>query len=116
MYDIENEVRAIDKLCKGSAPNIVTVFRHGDLDFLHYIFIDMEICAYSLQEYMYKGNELWTLLELPQYGDPLIVQFAPTWQIMHDISCAVQYIHINGFVHRDVKPSNSMWPARPLPN
>ena len=48
--DIENEVRAIDKLCKPDGHrNIIIILDHGWLSFDLY-FIDMELCDLSLHD------------------------------------------------------------------
>src|SRR5438046_7276066 len=51
--DVDNEVRAIIKLCQTNHPNIVQVLDYGWLkaDGVEY-FIDMELCEISLENYI----------------------------------------------------------------
>ena len=92
--DIDNEVKAITELC--SHPNIITVFQYGKLDMTSYYYIDMELCAFSLAEYINKSaapvESRSTTFEV--------------WNIMSQLISGVQFIHSMGEVHRDLKPQN----------
>lgn len=99
--DIENEVRAIDKLCTDPpSQDIVRIFRHGWMKSatrqnspLPMYFIDMELGQYSLEEYiegsangLAESEALDTLLQ---------------------VSAGISFIHRKGMIHRDLKPANS---------
>jgi serine/threonine protein kinase len=104
--DIDNEVRAIDKLCRNLHPNIVQVFDHGHLkqDSAFY-FMDMELCDFSLAQYMRDENvsylDKWSIIRA---GDDL---FSHVVDIALQIINALVFIHACGEVHRDISPQNS---------
>jgi serine/threonine protein kinase len=56
--EIKNEIRAVNKLCKSSHPNIVQVLDFGKIknDGALY-FIDMELCSFTLESYI-QGREV----------------------------------------------------------
>jgi serine/threonine protein kinase len=60
---------------------------------LGFIYIDMELCDYTLAEFLSKQQRF---LQLPAISS-----------IMGDISAAVAYIHERDLAHRDLKPQNS---------
>jgi serine/threonine protein kinase len=101
-----NEVRAIEKLCDGSHPNIITVFRHGLLRPNHAIyFIDMEKCTANLDEYVrgkrVEGINDWQQLQIDDKLDYLI------GSILNDVVNGLAVIHRHDEVHRDISPLNS---------
>lgn len=104
--DVENEVRAIDRLCKNSNPNIVQVLRHGLLKLTpSYYCIDMEFCDSSLRQYM-DG-------ETVQYLQDWAVIFRQGDERRHFILGFIRqvlngliFIHDQGLVHSDLSPDN----------
>lgn len=110
--DIQNEIRAVDKLCKSSThPNIVPVLKHGHMH-PHYYFMDMELCDLNLESYMHQK---WTAAleeKTPYFTNdlPLWMKTRQVWGIMEDIIRGVAFIHLNKEVHRDLKPQNSSFP------
>jgi serine/threonine protein kinase len=53
--DIEVEVNAITKLStSGGHSNIVAILAHGTLPDSNYYYIDMELCDFNLEHYIYK--------------------------------------------------------------
>ena len=103
--DVDNEVRALKKLCQNQHPNIVQVFDYGELNpdsAVH--FIDMELCDISLGNYL-DGQELkdgvsWATVkedeDVPAHG----------YNILQQILNGLLYIHCVGEVHRDLSPHN----------
>jgi serine/threonine protein kinase len=103
--DVDNEVRALKKLCQNQHPNIVQVFAYGELNpdsAVH--FIDMELCDISLGNYL-DGQELkngvsWATVkedeDVPAHG----------YNILQQILNGLLYIHCEGEVHRDLSPHN----------
>jgi tRNA A-37 threonylcarbamoyl transferase component Bud32 len=85
----EREARAIASL---RHDNIVQVFDFGDIEGTYYM----------VMEYI-DGQDLGTLMS-QQHGLPL----EKVVQIARQIASALDYAHQQGFVHRDVKPSNVM--------
>src|ERR1700689_1828986 len=55
--DIQNEANAIELLCrKATHQNIVKVFRHGWLYESPYYYIDMQMCAFNLESFIYEES------------------------------------------------------------
>jgi serine/threonine protein kinase len=95
MEEINNEVRAINKL-SGGHKNLVKIISHGWLPLSSQsgtqsrcYYIDMELCDYSLEQYIadpYLGRKLrdaWTDAQT----------LTEILSIMKQITMAVQYIH-----------------------
>jgi|SRR5271169_4259328 len=94
----ENEVRAITKLCKANShPNVVTVFRQGEVKNSALYYIDMELCDGNLDQFIRDHS--------PSSETPIAI--ADIWDIMVQISSGLAYIHSFGEIHRDIKPRNS---------
>ena len=99
--DIENEVRAIDKLWTDPpSQDIVQIFRHGWLKSatrqnspLPMYFIDMELGQYSLEKCIKDSTN----------G----VRRGEALYIMLQVSAGISFIHRKGMIHRDLKPANS---------
>lgn len=85
----ENEMRAIGRL---SHPNVVTAHDAREVDGT----------AVLVTEYI-EGMDLGRLVERT---GPLAIGVAA--QVAKQVAVALQYTHDQGFVHRDVKPSNVM--------
>jgi serine/threonine protein kinase len=107
--DIDNEVRAINKLCRNLHPNLVQVFDHGHLkqdrhDSAFY-FMDMELCDFNLGQYMRDENvsylDKWSIIRA---GADL---FSHVVDIALQIINGLIFIHACGEVHRDISPQNS---------
>lgn len=111
--DIQNEIRAVDKLCSpGTHKNIVAVLGHGQLPNMPYFYLDMELCDLDLGTY---GKGTWTeILEkrLEMYSSEVHAKLIPVLgllqirEIMKDITRGLTFIHLEGEVHRDLKPAN----------
>ena len=106
---IENEVRAVRKLCNGRNPNVIHVFNLGDFTYSSYSFIDMELCDLSLEGYIHStSNDRDIGVGLP----PLLKDLPDSaiadqiWNIMRQIASGLKFIHANDEAHRDLKPSN----------
>src|SRR5271154_4095534 len=94
----ENEVRAISKLCKETGhPQIVSVFRQGEVKNSALYYIDMELCDGNLDQFMRD--------HLPSSTTP--IHISDIWNIMVQITSGLAYIHSFGEIHRDIKPRNS---------
>lgn len=107
---IENETRALRKLCNGTHPNLIVVLNMDRFRFSPLYFIDMELCDLSLHDYLYPTSELnYSAIGLP----PFIKTLPPSgkslhiWNIMKQIVAGVEFIHSHDEVHRDLKPRNS---------
>lgn len=104
--DIENEARAVRKLCSRVAQdNIVEVYCHKWLSRERetYIF-DMEYCEKTLDIHI-KTN---LLLGPPGALAITDLRVREAIKIAEDITNALKFIHELDEVHRDLKPSNSM--------
>ena len=109
-----NELRVVKELCEGNKhENLVQVYKQDALESSVYPFyLDMELCAFNLNDYIYNPNkcvEQTTLppefraTSIPNREEPYTV-----WAIMEQISSGIAFMHANHHVHRDVKPANSI--------
>jgi len=104
LSDIQNELRAVDKLCRNLHEHVVIVYRRGKLVDSPYRFIDMEFCEMNLEQYIYTTPET-DYLSLQQ---PLNSHFI--WSILKDVSNGLAFIQGQSEVHRDMKPPNGTSP------
>jgi serine/threonine protein kinase len=106
--DVENEVRAVNKLCKSRHPNIVQVFQLGKLktDGAFY-FIDMELCAFTLDKYI-QGADVPFLDNWKDINRRVSEGELPTqlYTITDNLLDGLIFIHEHGEVHRDLSPHN----------
>jgi serine/threonine protein kinase len=103
--DVENEVRALDKLCTSKHPNIVQVLGHGKLkEDGAFVYIDMELCDITLERYI-GWEQVGDLVnwETIIHKDEVRLH---AYNIMRDILRGLLYIHSLGEVHRDLNPRN----------
>lgn len=75
-------------------PNIVPVYRFGEVDGLYYI----------AMQYIEGADLGWQLKVNRIAGE--VMPFAQVLSIMQDIAGALDYAHTRGIIHRDVKPAN----------
>jgi serine/threonine protein kinase len=101
--DIENEVRAVKKLCTSSHANIVQVFDLGQMRTKStFYYLDMELCDISLGNYM-QGKRTPHLVSWAEFrSDPENLSL-----IHEDILDGLIFIHSHDEVHRDLSPQNS---------
>jgi serine/threonine protein kinase len=100
-------MRAITKLCTHQHPNIVEVFAtEEEPGFPLRYHIDMEICDFDLETYLYHVREDKVGKILP-HNDASSNRMKPSIEILMDIINGVVFIHERGEVHRDLKPRNS---------
>jgi len=108
--EIDNEVRAIMKLCvKKAHENIVSVLKLGELPNSSYYFIDMELCDLNLAVYIHRPNPPNPSQSLPYFiKEGSSHKGIRIWNIMTQIAGGIKYIHSHDLVHRDVKPANGI--------
>jgi len=110
LRDIQNELRAVDKLCKlGAHANIVSVFRRGKFSASDYYYLDMELCDLDLGKYLKRDQWTEPMLEkFPFFSGELSpdMRMSQEWEIMDNITSGVVFIHTNQAIHRDLKPRN----------
>ena len=105
--EIQNEIQAMDSLCRGSHDNIIAIYQHGQLHPPQaFYFIDMEFCDINLEEYIHsKKTGIHGLLEwdkaVEQGGVPFLI-----CGIMQQVLCGLKFIHDHNHVHRDLNPQN----------
>lgn len=106
--DVQKEVNAIESLCrKVTHPNIVKVFRHGWLYESSYYYIDMQLCSFNLESFIYEES---IFIQIGTYIRGVESEFyrCIVLEVFKDILSGVEFIHSHGQVHRDLKPRNSM--------
>ena len=104
--DIDNEIRAVTKLCKSGHANIVQVFEFGLLkDDSAWHFIDMELCDFTLENYI-RGDETPPLLSWEQVKLQKLFHTTIS-DINGQILEGLIFIHGHREVHRDLSPQNS---------
>lgn len=102
---VDNELRAIGKLCGGADENVVKVFNFRNrvtFDTEPCAFIDMESCDWNLDQYI---GGMWS------YGivhTTLEVRRNEIWSIILQIAKGLKHIHGEKEVHRDLKPQNGI--------
>ena len=123
LVDIQNEIRAIQKVCseQGTHQNIVKVLKHGNIRSGEYIYIDMELCAINLENYI---PILWKpskeeRAKMRQTGVTRIyaldLRMRYVWVVMMQIANGITFIHRQSEVHRDLKPQNGV-PSKDIVN
>ena|ERR1700738_5258745 len=105
-----DELKVINNLrAGGQHNNIVTVFSHGPLDDRQY-YIDMELCLLNLYEYMH--GDIKSSFGVQQYWSPTqtddTLSCLSLWGITDQIASGLEFIHNQGYLHRDLKPHNGM--------
>lgn len=99
MERFQREAQSLGRL--ESHPNIVTIYRYGEVEGIHYIAMQL-IDGISLAEY-YN--------ELKNKG-----HFIPPDELLHivkQVVNALDYAHERGVIHRDIKPGNIMLETDP---
>merc|ERR1719456_499564 len=100
LLQLKNEIHILRKLRNKQHPNIVKVYEMWETEFIHKgkpisTCIAMEYCSRgSFKNLMERETEKERYLE--RYFIDLL------WQA----ACAVEFLHNNGIVHADIKPSN----------
>ena len=108
MREIQNETRVIEKFQLHDVhENVIEIMSHGWLAKSESYYIDMELCAFSLREFL-----LWNIrakLER-RYLDTCVhpdeVDSLSFWTILTHIARGVSFIHSKEECHRDLKPEN----------
>lgn len=115
LKEIQNEIRAVEKVClaENPHPNIVKVLRHGTFPMTRHICLDLELCEFTLECYI--KERLWkpTSEEIAdaagEQGGPkleLLTRTRYIWAIMFQVASGLEFIHGLKEVHRDLKPRN----------
>jgi serine/threonine protein kinase len=108
MDDLEKEARNIANITKiGVHNNIITITAHGTIK--DYYFIDMELCDLNLHDYIYRETPPEPSESIPYFvkGEGWLTAIQ-IWNVMRHIAAGVEYIHLKGHIHRDIKPRNGI--------
>ena len=103
---IQNEARAIAKICMSHHKNIVQVINHGWIDDSSYYYIDMELCGPNLSYYIQWRRSPTTDPMFASGDTSTLSLMRYTFSILSDIINGVIHIHKLNEVHRDLKPQN----------
>jgi serine/threonine protein kinase len=93
----EREAQSIARL---EHPNIVHIYRFGEVEDLYYIamqYIEGADVGYLIEDYRSNGE---------------VMPLTDIVQVIQDIGAALDYAHSKGVIHRDVKPSNIIVDSR----
>jgi serine/threonine protein kinase len=117
--DIENEATAVAALRRfGTHQNIVAILGHNWLpNSSNCYFIDMELCDFSLLDYIdyhYRNGRSLGNLELGDTLPPTVVdkgrsvfvRMQNAWTIGSHIACGLEFMHAHNQAHRDLNPRN----------
>jgi serine/threonine protein kinase len=117
--DVENERRAFDVLLRnGHHDNIVHILKHGFLGTAGQVyFIDMELADLSLDDYIkyvFRDGPLpshCTNLSTFMYhkDSSKLDRLQATCVISCQIAKGLEYMHLHGECHRDLKPPNGIF-------
>jgi serine/threonine protein kinase len=109
MGDIENEIRAIKKLCvEKSHDHIVVVHDLGCMGPNSVVYyVDMELCAMNLEQYIQGSLQIPDLLDwrLPVDADGV----QDIISLFEQIMSGVAFIHAEDEVHRDLNPQDGIF-------
>ena len=111
--DIEKEAHAIDIICSTGYAYIVQILPHGWFYSNSHYFIDMELCALNLDDYIYYKQE-YSLRASELADEPTFVvesssphsKLRNIWTIIDHVGHGLEFIHEKHYVHRDLKPMN----------
>lgn len=115
---IENEVRAVTELNNhGGHPNIVTMNRRGWLESPpRYFFIDMELCNSNLDKYIHDERSDDAVMTrntktavYVSKDSEILIKMRNIWTMMSHVSQGLQFMHLHGQVHRDLRPRNGIF-------
>jgi serine/threonine protein kinase len=83
---------------------------HGWLSGSPYYFIDMELCDFNLDTYIYGPIpiDILSIYMFGHGGAESIKNPAQVSKILEDVAHGLDYIHSHDYVHRDLKPSNGI--------
>ena len=114
--DILTETWAVEDLYEnGGHPNLIEIKTHGWLPFSSDYYLDMELCAYNLDDWI-RGNESFhqgTETMAYRSYDPRRWR-SNLWDAVEDgvnilmnVVSGLEFIHGRKLVHRDLNPRNS---------
>ena len=109
--EITREVDVINKLSKHE--NLVDILDNGWLagtSSMYYI--DMELCAYSLAEYIKDLKHVTVLDSLASKQPTAIKSLKHIMEILRQIANGLRYIHGKELLHGNLKPTNGIFACR----
>jgi serine/threonine protein kinase len=115
--DVENEIRAVMKLCTTGHAHIVQILgKPAKLSNSTYYAIDMEFCKVTLENFIAgKRGPIPEKISIKMHNgainrEPNALKWHEIWKIMKDILRGLEFIHKSKELHRDLKPSNGISP------
>ena len=106
--DTSNEARTINRLCRaGSHHNIKAVLQHGWLPISPFYFIDLPLELRKSRELHPRNGSVFYMTICSDSDSGVSDDRTETiWEIVRDIANALEFIHGDGEVHRDLKSCN----------
>lgn len=104
--DFETEVKAMKMVCQQrSHLNVIRLFDDGTIVPNSLYYIDMELCDINLEQYINGIGTIVGFHRLRDWAKSEPDLFLIT-AIMQQLLSGLAFIHMQGQVHRDLKPRN----------
>jgi len=97
-------------VCDGRNENVIHVVNFGLFRFSPYYFVDMELCAFSLHDFIHSTsniNSRHTTHITAINSSFSHSKSAGVWNIMRQVACGIEFIHRQLEIHRNLTASNS---------
>lgn len=113
--NLERERPAVEKAYrKGAHENLVTILAHGWLPDQSFYCVDLELCDTTLNNYIHDYyNSIRTVFQNDDLSPFELTDESwkvfNIWSITLQISNGLQFLHHSGQIHRDLKPTNSIF-------
>lgn len=97
--------------------NIVNILKHGHLVPDRVYYIDMELCDFSLDEFIHgrrpskRNGNVGTALPTFMVENDSMTELSNLCTIVADIASGLAFIHCQQYIHGDLNPKNGIEPS-----